>query len=132
MLFGPENKFRIFLAYIQSWKHFETISILIILTSTINLSIYNPLNDPDSTLSLFNYYLDLVIVIFFTIEAMLLIVVFGFIKNGQQSYILSGWNFMDFFIVIVSIIGLAIPDASESKVLKTFKLLRLLRPLRLI
>ncbi len=62
----------------------------------------------------------------------MLIVVFGFIKNGKQSYILSGWNFMDFFIVIVSIIGLAIPDASESKVLKTFKLLRLLRPLRLI
>ena len=48
---------------------------------------YSPLNDPESTLSYVNYYIDLVIVAIFTIEALLQILVNGFVINGKRSYI---------------------------------------------
>ena len=104
--FGPENKFRIFCANITSWRYFDTVSSAVILISTINQSIYNPLYDPKSTLSLVNNYLDIALVIYFTLEAILLIIVNGFLRNGRKSYIKQGWNLMDFFIVVVSLIGL--------------------------
>jgi hypothetical protein len=86
--------------------YFDTLSSAVILISTINLSIYNPLDDPKSTLSLVNQYLDIALVIYFTLEAILLIIVNGFLRNGRKSYIKQGWNLMDFFIVVVSLIGL--------------------------
>ena len=59
---------------------------------------------------------------------------YGLIQNGDQSYLKSAWNRLDFAIVIVSIISLAMPvEASES--LTTFKVIRmarLLRPIRVI
>ena len=85
--FGPDNYARNFCATIINWKYFESVSLFVILVSTINLSIYNPLNDPDSTLSYCNNIIDIVVVALFTVEALLQIVVNGFFINGEKSYL---------------------------------------------
>lgn len=54
-----------------------------ILISTINMVIYNPLNDPDSTLAVTSNYIDYVLASVFTLEALLLIITNGFILNGD-------------------------------------------------
>lgn len=86
-MFGDQNKFRLFCARITYWKYFEIVSFTFTLISTANLVSYSPLNDPNSTLSQVNYYIDVVIVAIFTIEALLQIIVNGFVINGKRSYI---------------------------------------------
>jgi hypothetical protein len=85
--FGPNNYVRNFCAEIINWRYFESISLFVILVSMINLTIYNPLNDPDSTLSYCNNIIDIVVVALFTVEALLQIVVNGFFINGEKSYL---------------------------------------------
>jgi hypothetical protein len=82
-LFVPNNKFREFCSKITSWRYFDSVSLTVILISTINLAIYNPLNDPDSKLSIANYYIDIAVVGLFCLEALLLIIVNGFVINGK-------------------------------------------------
>ena len=85
--FGPDNYARNFCAAIINWRYFESVSLFLILVSTINLTIYNPLNDPDSTLSYCNNIIDIVVVALFAVEALLQIAVYGFVINGENSYI---------------------------------------------
>jgi hypothetical protein len=58
------------------------------------------------------------------------IITFGFILNGRLSYILSGWNILDFLIVLFSVFSLGL-DADISFI-KVLRVARILRPLRLI
>ena len=61
---------------------------------------------------------------------MLKIVSLGFIINGENSYLRSGWNILDFAIVIVSVVSLG--GTSGLSALKALRTLRVLRHLRLI
>ena len=54
----------------------------------------------------FLVYSDLVITVIFVIEMILKMIGLGIIR-GNDSYLRSGWNVLDFFIVILSVIGLA-------------------------
>ncbi len=54
---------------------------------------------------------------------------------GQDAYLNSGWNVMDFFLVVISVTDLLVTRFSDTKssilgVLKVFRALRTLRPLR--
>lgn len=70
----------------------------------------------------------------FTFEVFVKVISYGLIQNGEKSYLKNAWNRLDFAIVIISIISLAMPvESSES--LTTFKVIRmarLLRPIRVI
>ena len=74
------------------------------------------------------------ITILFTIEVIVKVVSYGFIQNGDKSYLRNAWNCIDFTIVIVSIISLTVPvEASENlTVLKVIRMARLLRPIRVV
>ena len=82
-LFGQKNNLRLFSERITSWKYFEATSCFVILISTINMLLYNPLNDPESTLALSSLYLDYFLASIFTLEAILLILTYGFMMNGK-------------------------------------------------
>ena len=68
------------------------------------------------------------------------IIVFGFIINGSNSYLQNGWNILDCFIVVVSIISIIMEDMSKgdpnyseaANRLELVKMLRVLRSMRLI
>ena len=106
--------------------------LVLIIVSSILLAIDNPLNDPNGDLSITLGYLDLIITILFVLECWIKIVSFGFALNGPDSYIRNGWNVLDFFIVIISLIGLGMGGGGDLGKLKALRTLRVLRPLRLI
>lgn len=70
--------------------------------------------------------IDLVFSIIFLFECIVKVIAMGFVVN-KKSYLRSAWNCIDFFIVIVSVIGIIGPDNSS---LKAFRTARILRPLR--
>ena len=91
----------------------------------------------------FLLYSDLVITIIFVIEMILKLIGLG-IYRSKTAYFRSGWNTLDFLIVIISAIGLftgplmtGICVASDSgggilKALRSMRALRALRPLRVV
>lgn len=66
----------------------------------------------------------------FTIEALLKIIAFGFLLNGRKSYLRDSWNQLDFTIVISGLISVA--SESDIGFFKVLRIMRVLRPLRLI
>lgn len=63
--------------------------------------------NPNSLLATVLYYLDLTLTIIFIIEALVKIIAFGFLFNGNESYLRSPWNIMDFVIVGFSVVSLS-------------------------
>lgn len=105
--------------------------LLLIVISSILLALDNPLNDPNSDLVWFLFYADYVLTTIFAIEAIFKIITFGFLFNKSKSYLRNGWNVIDFLVVTVSIISLAL-TSNRIKTVKILRLLRVLRPLRVI
>lgn len=72
----------------------------------------------------------------FTIEMLAKVIANGFIL-GKECYMKSGWNVMDGLLVTISLIDIVITMFARSSpkifgMLKAFRLLRALRPLRVI
>lgn len=59
------------------------------------------------------------------------IIAYGFLFCGENSYIRSYWNILDFVVVIISIISIS-TDNNSLKIVKVLRMIRVLRPLRLI
>lgn len=59
------------------------------------------------------------------------IISLGLLLNGPESYLRSGWNIIDVSVVIISIVSLGI-TSTGLKFVKIFRLMRVLRPLRVI
>ncbi len=87
-------------------------------------------------------YTNYIFTAIFTVEMMIKIIASGF-TFGSNTYLHNGWNVMDGFLVMISIIDIGIMNFSsitslaESNttshilsMLKVFRLLRTLRPLR--
>lgn len=105
--------------------------LFLIAISSILLALDNPLNDPNSFLASFLEYSDFILTSFFLAESLLKIIAFGFLFNGEISYLRNGWNAIDFTVVIISIASLVV-SGNKFKIVKIFRLLRILRPLRVI
>lgn len=123
-----ESRLRIKLFEIVTNPKFEYVTLIVIVFSSIHLALENPLNDPNGSLIIFLDYIDLVTTILFSFEFLMKIITFGFILNGRTSYLRNPWNLLDFIIIALSIISLT-PLPSE---LNIIKILRVIRPLRLI
>ncbi|CDW81684.1 voltage-gated ion channel superfamily [Stylonychia lemnae] len=70
-IFQPKNKFRRFCKKYCKHKNFEGLMLFIILISSIQLAVDNPLNDPDAILSKILSNLDIALTVAFTIEAII-------------------------------------------------------------
>jgi hypothetical protein len=117
--------------YIFNQKYFEDLSNIFVLLSTILLAVDNPLDDPESLKQKILGYLDIVMTSVFGFEAVIKISVFGFLLNGKKSYIRELWNVLDFFVVTVSILSY-LPINAELSFYRAMRLLRIMRPLRMI
>lgn len=74
--------------------------------------------------------IDYITTAIFTIEAMLKIIALGFLFNGKRSYLRDSWNILDFTIVVSGLI--TISGQSNIGFFKVLRIMRVLRPLRLI
>ena len=130
-IFGNKNRFRLFLIRIVKSKLFEYIITIIIVISSITLAIDNPLNDPESGLSIALYWIDMMVSCIFIVEATIKIIANGFFWAGPTSYLRDGWNILDWILVLLSILSIATSNEVLGK-LKTFRTFRVLKPLRFI
>jgi len=68
----------------------------------------------------------------FTFEAAVKIIAFGFAFAGKNSYIREPWNILDFVIVVSALLGVIAGDSIKISFIKALRILKILRPLRLI
>jgi hypothetical protein len=128
---GPENSFRIFVTRIVESKPFDMIILFLIAFSSILLALDNPLNDPESDLTKFLHYSDIILTSLFAFESITKIIAYGFFFNKDIAYMKNGWNIIDFLVLIISIIS-KVASSNKFKIVKIFRLLRILRPLRVV
>ena len=68
----------------------------------------------------------------FCLEALLKIISYGFLANGPDSYLKEPWNILDFVIVLSALTGIIAGEEVDISFIKSLRILRILRPLRLI
>ncbi|KOO32786.1 sodium channel protein type 9 subunit alpha [Chrysochromulina tobinii] len=128
---GPANGFRQGCRWIAEHSIFDQFIILLIIASSVCLAIDVPRLDPDSELKAQLDRLNLIFTALFVLEMMLKIVAYGFLFT-PKAYLKQGWNILDFFIVMISILGLLADIVPVFGKLKCLRILRVLRPLRLL
>ena len=115
------------------WSWFDRFITFVILLNSLVLAFtdYQERIEPTyiSPINEFFAKVDVVFSIIFIIECVSKLIALGFCIH-KHSYLRDAWNWLDFFIVNVTIIGwLPFFDAGALKALRTF---RILRPLRSI
>ncbi|UJR13248.1 hypothetical protein I4U23_000269 [Adineta vaga] len=143
-LLSPTNKFRIKLQDLVGEKAFDSLILLCIGINSIALAMERPSISPLSLERKFLTWGNYVFTVIFTIEMIIKILADG-LFIGRRTYLRNNWNRMDAFLVVISIVDLIIADknteilSTESDatshilgMLRVFRLLRTLRPLRVI
>lgn len=139
---GPDNCFRVLCGRIIRFKHFDNFILVLIGISSVLLAIDEPYildcavlpsSDPGNCIVLKDVIgsLDLVISALFMAELVLKVIAFGFVM-GETAYLRDGWNQLDFVIVMVSILSIAMSGQKGVKALRSLRALRALKPLRVI
>lgn len=109
-------------------RYFDYTIIIVIIVSAIGLTLDSPNQDPNSSVRVAIYWIDLLTTTMFLLEAILKNFAFGFLFNGKWSYLKQPWNIIDFSIILISLLSMTpLPDS-----LRSFKVFRILRLLRLI
>ncbi|XP_047500155.1 sodium channel protein para-like [Penaeus chinensis] len=108
-------------------KYFETAVITMILLSSMALALEDVDLKGRPALQDILYYMDRIFTVIFFIEMLIKWVALGFAK-----YFTNAWCWLDFLIVMVSLINLVATLAGAGKIqaFKTMRTLRALRPLR--
>ncbi|KAL3673207.1 hypothetical protein V7S43_000930 [Phytophthora oleae] len=109
---------------------FDNLSLALIIISTIELAIDNPLNPPDSLFTNVLSWLDSALTVLFMAEVVIKIVAHGFILH-KEAYLRNSWNIMDFVITATAAFFM-VQGSSQFKFVKTLRTFRALRPLRMI
>ena len=117
---------------ISNHGKFETVILLLIVFSSIKLVLdtYMKGVPKDDIKIIVSDYFDMIFTVAFTGETTVKSIAQGFILD-KGSYMRESWNQLDCFIVITSIIDLALTGV-DLPIIKILRLLRILRPLRFI
>ena len=121
-----KHKFRIILVWFVTWKPFDHLILLLIILNSMCLGFKDYLDPQNKTE--WNQWIDSFepyFTVAFCIECVMKILAYGFII-GKKAYLKEAWNWLDFIVVIVSLLEQYIPNASG---LRTFRLFRPLRSL---
>jgi len=132
--FTEHNKFRQFCYKMMCNDWFDRVILMFISISTCLLAFETPLTDPDSRLIQVLEKIDYFMTTIFLLEMLTKIFALGLLCNGKESYLRSAWNFLDFVIVLASVFSVLFSSLIGLKLsfLKALRMLRILRPLRLI
>ncbi|XP_011497163.1 PREDICTED: voltage-dependent T-type calcium channel subunit alpha-1G [Ceratosolen solmsi marchali] len=135
-LFPQNNRFRIFCHWFVEQKWFDNVVLLFIGLNCITLAMERPNIPPDSKERIFLASANYIFTAVFAVEMFVKVVATGMLY-GTNAYFTSGWNIMDGSLVVISIIDLGMSLLSSSSprifgILRVFRLLRSLRPLRVI
>lgn len=130
-ILGPNNRMRVKLYEFVNHSSFDNIVLVLIVLSCMMLAIEHPLDNPNGKKAIILGKIDKVVSYIFLVECLTKIIVYGFLFNGSQSYLRNPWNILDFIIVATSMASLIMVNVDLSFV-KSLRILRVLRPLRMI
>ncbi|XP_043790226.1 voltage-dependent T-type calcium channel subunit alpha-1G isoform X2 [Apis laboriosa] len=135
-IFPPNNRFRVLCRLLVDQRWFDNVVLFFIGLNCITLAMERPNIPPDSGERLFLSSANYIFTGVFAVEMFIKVVASGMLY-GSDAYFTSGWNIMDGVLVIISIIDLSMSLLSSSSprifgILRVFRLLRSLRPLRVI
>jgi Ion transport protein len=125
MYFTKKNPVRRFSYLLVTNKFFEMFIMAIIIISAVTLALDGPTEDPNSLLKQIVFYVDIMTTVLFMFEAICKIIAFGFLFNGEKSYLQSIENTLDFLIIIFSIMAMT-PLSDDFKTLKVLRIVRLI------
>ena len=128
---GPENGFRNGARWLVEHPSFDAFIVILIIISSISLAMDVPRVPDDSELKIYLKNANYVFTFFFVIEMTLKVISYGFLFT-PNAYLKSGWNVLDFCIVIISILSFFADVVPAFGQLKSLRILRVLRPLRLL
>ena len=132
-MFTLDSKVRRLLIRGIEWKWWDRTVLFLILLNTIQLAMYEPYDNP--TLRPGFHKRDVLDIcgkafsVFFTLECIAKVMALGFCV-GHHTYLSDGWNYLDFFIVIVGLLDFMPMNSTGN--LSSLRSLRVLRPLRAI
>ncbi|XP_045478266.1 voltage-dependent T-type calcium channel subunit alpha-1G isoform X2 [Harmonia axyridis] len=135
-LFPSDSGFRQWCQWFIEQKWFDNVVLLFIALNCITLAMERPNIPPTSKERVFLSSCNYIFTVVFTAEMFVKVVAAG-MCYGPNAYFTSGWNIMDGALVIISIVDLLMSFISSSSprifgILRVFRLLRSLRPLRVI
>jgi voltage-dependent calcium channel L type alpha-1D len=125
-IIDKNNSFRRVMFRIVKNKYFDYFIIVMIVLSAVQLSLDSPLDDPHSTMKKSLFWIDVATTVVFILEALMKNLTYGFLMNGQWSYIRQPWNILDFIIIIFSVMSIG-PFSDNFKTIKIFRILRSMR-----
>lgn len=130
---GADNRLRVGVAKLVRHKNFERFTIVAILLNSAAMAAEPANLRKGSTYYLILFWLDILFTSIFAIEALLKVVAHGLL-NIPGAYLKSGANCFDALVVVSSVVDLAISSSTSYDIgfVKVFRLLRALRPLRMI
>ncbi|RWS11836.1 voltage-dependent T-type calcium channel subunit alpha-1G-like protein, partial [Dinothrombium tinctorium] len=135
-IFSPSNKIRIRCAEITEHRFFDYVILFFISMNCITLAMERPIIPPWSLerelLNAANYIFTFI----FALEMVLKVIAKG-LWYSDDAYLKSGWNVMDGILVAFSLFDLILGLIAQKSrrifgILRVFRLLRSLRPLRVI
>lgn len=129
-IFSRDNLIRKLATKVILHPNFDAFSFAMTTISSIGVALDSPLNEPGSILVNVLSWVDLAITAFFVIEVMVKVIALGFFMD-KNSYLRSSWNVMDFIITVIAGFS-SFNRGSQFKLLKTLRIFRALRPLRMI
>ncbi|GFQ65261.1 voltage-dependent T-type calcium channel subunit alpha-1I [Trichonephila clavata] len=133
-LFSKSNCLRQVCCRIAENKWFDYTILVFIASNCVTLAMERPTIPPDSYERLFLTGTNYIFIIVFTFEMIVKVMAKG-LWYGRNAYFKSGWNIMDGFVVGISLVDVLLSFVAESSpkifgILRVFRLLRSLRPLR--
>lgn len=113
---------------------FDYIIMIFILSNCVTLAMERPQLDPQSVEREFLTIANYVFTTVFAFEMAVKVIANGLLY-GRKAYLRSGWNIMDAALVAVSLFDLLLSIIAQKSprifgILRVFRLLRSLRPLR--
>ncbi|XP_054719182.1 voltage-dependent T-type calcium channel subunit alpha-1H-like, partial [Uloborus diversus] len=117
-------------------KWFDYTILVFIASNCITLAMERPTIPPESWERVFLTSANYIFTIVFAFEMAVKVLAKG-LWYGPNAYFKSGWNIMDGFVVGISLVDVLLSVVAESSprifgILRVFRLLRSLRPLRVI
>ena len=105
-----------------SWFSHCTLACTIV--SSLALAFDNPLSDPNGNEQYALQCIDIIVTVFFAVEASLKVLAFNFWDSSPDCYVKDPWNLMDLFILVISFISIAGNDPVVSQKIKGLRALR--------
>ena len=135
-IFSPGNILRVKCLSVTEHKLFDSVILFFIALNCVTLAMERPKISPTSLEREFLIIANYLFTFVFAVEMLLKVIANG-LFYGSDAYFKSGWNIMDGTLVGVSLLDLFLSFIAQRSprifgMLRVFRLLRSLRPLRVI